>query len=915
MVMIPTVQDNAAPQGGIRSQASPNDFGAQLGGAEQNLAQGVSAAAGEMFRVEQDQGRIWAYDAASKAYTGLKQTLDQQVNSLDPNSPDFTEKAGRLTQDFTEQVDAQTQQLMEAAPSPSARKVLASHMAMNSRALLNQAMAEQSRVAGEYTAKMVNDGIKSDQDAIAADPSNENYDRITQSRQDSIGGLQTVDPVAKIKWTENMGHSLAVTQVGVLSATNPSGFLAIVHAQGGRTTLNGATRGAVPGGPDGKAAPAAAPPVQTLPSTPGGPPAPDADKAFNLIIDHESRGLQMDPKTGAPITNPASGATGAAQILPKYGPYAAELAGMTWDENRFKTDKAYNTTLGRAMFDFNLKEFDGDIAKAVAAYNVGPTGLRKIMAKAAAAGTPNDWLKFAPAETRAYVPAVMSKMGAQPSQVPIATSAMAAQDAPAPVPQVEALTEQDIAGATPAISGWGKLSWQEKVAAVRSAEAAIGGSLASERGTMERELKDYQGSVLAGKGYPGQDDTRFGKDNLVRLFGPDLGGRKFDQLSYTKQVGGFIGQMARMPAAQAAGLLKSLEPQGGAEFSAKQPVFGQAVEAFQRLQVMRNKDFAQWAVENQVAGAKPVDFSSVQGFQDSISARIPVANAGRTDYQADAHLLSNEEAGQLGTLVSRLNPQDQMGYIKALRVGTKNNDAWFNDALTQIAPKNTMLAYAAGASMRPGSVQTATGPQDGDKVGQYILEGAHILQGKDIDDPSHTGRPMALDENTFRAAFWDTVGAGAFSSPDAQRSSEMAANTYQAVKNYLAADIYHRGSDPRRIDTSSVRNAIKAVTGGVARVSSGDQLFLPWGMEEKAFHQSFPLAVSTALDRSGLKGGALDAPDAFHYSNVGEGRYLILTGGKPLQGRDGRPVFADIRNLIPSSIPGDSVTAGAAIVK
>jgi hypothetical protein len=86
-------------------------------------------------------------------------------------------------------------------------------------------------------------------------------------------------------------------------------------------------------------------------------------------------------------------------------------------------------------------------------------------------------------------------------------------------------------------------------------------------------------------------------------------------------------------------------------------------------------------------------------------------------------------------------------------------------------------------------------------------------------------------------------------------------------------------------------------------------------MEEKAFHQSFPLAVSTALDRSGLKGGALDAPDAFHYSNVGEGRYLILTGGKPLQGRDGRPVFADIRNLIPSSIPGDSVTAGAAIVK
>ena len=127
--------------------------------------------------------------------------------------------------------------------------------------------------------------------------------------------------------------------------------------------------------------------------------AQPTDDIFTRLLRTESNGLQLD-ENGNPLTSP-KGATGIAQIMPTTGPEAAKLAGLPWDEQKFKYDANYNATLGKAYFDHQTKVFGGDPEKGAAAYNAGPGRLREAMAMAAAHG--GSYKDYLPAETQYYL--------------------------------------------------------------------------------------------------------------------------------------------------------------------------------------------------------------------------------------------------------------------------------------------------------------------------------------------------------------------------------------------------------------------------------------------------------------------------------------------------------------------------------
>lgn len=130
----------------------------------------------------------------------------------------------------------------------------------------------------------------------------------------------------------------------------------------------------------------------------------DFDSMWAAIIGNEG-GTNRD---GSFRTSPA-GAIGPAQVMPGTAPEAARLAGLPWDEAKYRSDHAYNVALGQAYYRDLLRQFDGDPVKAAAAYNAGPgstrkgTGLRGAMERARRAGVPDEWVSFLPAETRKYV--------------------------------------------------------------------------------------------------------------------------------------------------------------------------------------------------------------------------------------------------------------------------------------------------------------------------------------------------------------------------------------------------------------------------------------------------------------------------------------------------------------------------------
>lgn len=96
------------------------------------------------------------------------------------------------------------------------------------------------------------------------------------------------------------------------------------------------------------------------------------------------------------LTSPA-GAIGPMQVMPDTGPEAAALAGVPWDENAYRTDAAYNELIGIAYLSEQLRKYDGDVAKALAAYNAGPGRTDQALVHGA------SWQQNLPAETQDYI--------------------------------------------------------------------------------------------------------------------------------------------------------------------------------------------------------------------------------------------------------------------------------------------------------------------------------------------------------------------------------------------------------------------------------------------------------------------------------------------------------------------------------
>lgn len=99
-------------------------------------------------------------------------------------------------------------------------------------------------------------------------------------------------------------------------------------------------------------------------------PASAGGALFAAMIGEESNGQQLG-KDGKPLTSP-KGAVGIAQVMPDTAPFAAKLAGLPWDPQRYKTDAAYNQQLGAAYFGKMQQDFGGNPVLSVAAYNAGP---------------------------------------------------------------------------------------------------------------------------------------------------------------------------------------------------------------------------------------------------------------------------------------------------------------------------------------------------------------------------------------------------------------------------------------------------------------------------------------------------------------------------------------------------------------
>lgn len=130
--------------------------------------------------------------------------------------------------------------------------------------------------------------------------------------------------------------------------------------------------------------------------------SPDFDNVFDRLIQAESRGRHRGK--GGRLTESPVGAKGITQVMPK----TAADPGYGVKPIQNDTEEEY-IRFGRDYLGAMVKEFDGDMRKAVAAYNAGAGSVQKAVAQAARKG--GDWTQYLPkkSETIPYMNKILGE--------------------------------------------------------------------------------------------------------------------------------------------------------------------------------------------------------------------------------------------------------------------------------------------------------------------------------------------------------------------------------------------------------------------------------------------------------------------------------------------------------------------------
>lgn len=870
------------PGGDINAQASPVDFGAGIAQGIGALGADVGHAAQQVANVEEDQGRIWAATAVSQKELQLRQNLQTQVNSLDPNDPDYASKIAGITSSTQSAVSDAQNDLMQQAPGKYARKFVSWHMASAGLRLTDAAMQTQSQLNASYTTGLVQNGIKADSDLLAASPDNDTYQRLLSKQQQAIGGLSTISPILKQRLIEDTAHTYAQVQVQSQLSRDPFGFLQSIGAQGGTTTSRGAVKGQVPTGvPNFGAdtvAPYSAQHIQDIAAkakapSPYDPLFQEAGAKYNVSP------LELKMRAAAESGLQPNASSGQANGIMQLAPATAKQLGVDANDPAQAIDGA-----ARLLSQYGRLSA-GDTSKVDEMYYGGAAGT---------AWGPNT------KQYAANLGAVRAILGTQPDSAD---------------PQVQPLDEQAIAQANPQIAGWGKLTWQEKVTAVRQAESLQGKGLAEDRGALTRELKDANATVLSGQTYPGLDSPRYSAPNLQRVFGPDQGQRLADELQYNQQVGHYMASLGTMPAAQRDATLQQLAPASGMDFAQREPVYKMAEEAAQRVQLQQMKDPIGTAIQNGIGGAQPLDFSKQDTLASQLMNRAKVATTMQRDYGAPSRIFTDQETNALDSQLAGMSGKDRIGLLGTIRVGL-NDPQQFATAMDQVAPKRPVLAYAANLAAKDGTAYVDGSPQSPADIAATIADGDIILHGRDIGKPPAPGEDPAmpggshavkLDDKTFQTLVDQSLG-NAFQSPDPQRSAASEQEAYNAIKAYYVADSYKQGKALNVIDPDGVSRAIQAVV-GTPWQKNGGVLLAPYGMPVEKFQQQWPQRAQAAITSAGYD--ATDAENLMSKAipvNLADGRYGFQVGTRLLSDpRTGRKVIVDYGQPVPdvAQIPGE----------
>jgi|GEM_PF-5508378 len=594
-----------------------------------------------------------------------------------------------------------------------------------------------------------------------------------------------------------------------------------------------------------------------------------ADDVWQRMLQAESGGRQLRDD-GTPVTSPA-GAIGIAQVMPATAPEAAALAGLEWDETRYRTDPTYNAALGRAYFDKQVETF-GDLRLAAAAYNAGPGRVREHIRN----GRP------LPAETRAYVSKVFG--GAPQESAPPDLSQH---------PVYRHLTPNQFSSF------------------LTQAESRVRDRGADLRATLKRRYENEIASVLMG--VPVTEAGKTKDEEFYAVYAPEVAAEKIEQRDDYYRLGAMISDLVTMTPAEMMAAHDAFVVQAGDDVEHQATLLDRFDQALARVMKLREDPalFAQqqseavqqaWAAVDQAQGADQweaiaqaaalsVQWQEDHGFTEGERRALPADVAQRW---WDSHQTADERARFVEVLAGTLDDRAFAATIEHLG-GKTAIPEMRQVAMLMDQPRIARSVLRGHAALASGvKLAPPTGGTDWTEAMASKLGAAGLMLGDII--PGRAGHTRADVEGAILGRYADLMAM--------------------------------KGTPGGEYNEATLNQAVLDVTGGVLKGTpmgtfgaNGRQIFAPIpGMTQDQMDDVMDgLTDADLAGARDLAGRHLTAAQFRKWGELvdaGDGQYAImfngdLYNGGLVLGADGQPFILDLRARAEAVMGPQAASAGA----
>ncbi|EPQ7715374.1 TPA: hypothetical protein ACHBIZ_000654 [Escherichia coli] len=398
---------------------------------------------------------------------------------------------------------------------------------------------------------------------------------------------------------------------------------------------------------------------------------------------------------------------------------------------------------------------------------------------------------------------------------------------------------------------------------------------------IDSQVRDATAAYMRGVEFPNPP----GEADFIAAYGVREGNLRYTEFRNTQIAGQYIGSFRNMPTSSITAYVEQLRPdtgETGEGYASRAALYDNVVSAANQVIKQRQSDPVQFSLAS--GQAKPIDMSNKDNFGQSVALRAAQVSDLAKSYGTPLTFFSKDEANQIGVFFRDAPVSQQAAYLDTIRQSTGGGQVYMS-ALQQISANAPSAAVAGILMDKPGGIlaeknwfnpDVSVSPET---AAQTILAGATARKGTD----DAKGIPMPKDAD-LRLEFSDMV-KDAFAG-DAHGASM----AYEIAKDYYAGVMAKKGVVSGEIDNDVWKQAVNVATGGVHDYNGMGNVLLPWGMSAEQFDKQVNQAWNEQVVGSGIK----TPPGQYGLQSYGDSQYLVKLGTGYLLKDDGSPVVLNL---------------------